>query len=209
MSLIAIALAVELNIGSDPISKCVLILLANRHMQDTNDCFPSIERISAEAGCSTRTVVSKLALLEAGGHLVARVRHDAAGRRLTNNYLLTFVPFTADDGTKPPLPKRRASIPTEGWMPSAAAIEKIREEFPHHETGDDAIRDHVAGWIDWAKGQARTYVDHEAGWRNSIRGFLRKQSTGATPLAQPRGDRRPSSGIFSAVADLLSDSGTS
>ena len=59
-------------IGAKVSERCILMLLAYRHNQDTGKCCPKIKRIAIETGLSVRAVISNLNLLEKRGVLIRR-----------------------------------------------------------------------------------------------------------------------------------------
>jgi DNA-binding transcriptional MocR family regulator len=68
MSLKHLAWAWGLELG-DPISKLVMLSLANRANAETGQCWPSLSRISQDTEASLATVKRKLSLLEERGYL--------------------------------------------------------------------------------------------------------------------------------------------
>lgn len=76
--------------GLHPATKLLLIHLADRHNPDLG-CFPSQNRLAADAECSRATVNRHLYILEEM-KLIKRVRRPCkkTGKRLATQYFLAF-----------------------------------------------------------------------------------------------------------------------
>jgi hypothetical protein len=201
MSVMAIALALDRVVEADPLAKLLLVLLANARDPDTGTCRINAPALAAAAGCAASTVAGKIQLLEVGGHLHLL----GAGA-----CVLTFAPGPARlDAYQVPAKATRApkrpTVPDADFWPSADSIDKIRKEFPHHETDDRAIGDHVANWIDWCAGSDRRFVEHDAAWRNSARGFYKRHSQAPALHPTARNNGRAAGGVLSAISDLLGE----
>ena len=59
----------------DPVAKFILVILADHYNESTGECWPSIDRIATISGCSKRTVIRKLKLLEATGRITRQKRY--------------------------------------------------------------------------------------------------------------------------------------
>ena len=69
--------------------KMVLLMLADRHNNDTGQCNPSHEMLAEDCGLSRRSVVDQIDRLAVAGLL--RIRHRATGNvKLPNQYTLVL-----------------------------------------------------------------------------------------------------------------------
>jgi|GEM_PF-4349879 len=67
--------------------KIVLVMIANRLNKDTGDCFPSLDTLAKDTGMSRRTVINKIAQLEAAGLLFVKRSYNEHVKQ-NNNYQL-------------------------------------------------------------------------------------------------------------------------
>lgn len=69
--------------------KIVLMMLAERHNQDSGQCNPSHDRLADDCGLTRRSVMDQVAKLAEAGYI--RIRHRAANNvKLPNQYVLVF-----------------------------------------------------------------------------------------------------------------------
>jgi len=69
--------------------KIVLMMLADRHNNDTGQCNPSHDRLAVDCGLSRRSVMDQIAKLEDSGFI--RIRHRVSGNvKLPNQYVLVL-----------------------------------------------------------------------------------------------------------------------
>lgn len=89
-------------------ARMVYIALASYATKDGR-AWPSLPRIAARAGFSSRTVKRELSTLEKAGYLTRRGRPMVNGRRLTTMYYLGDPP--PDDKQPAPSPERKRELP--------------------------------------------------------------------------------------------------
>ena len=173
MSLKAIATAIELDI-EDPLAKFILVLLSNRHNQDTGDCFPSLARLCKDSAVSRSTAIRKLEWLEQNGFIKAIERRRADGTRTSNAYRLLFIndPEPLDEGDK----TKTKRLPVDDFRPNDRTIQSLRERYPHHDTTEDTINYLVREWIDFCRANGKKYIDHQAAFRQSAERYYRRAS---------------------------------
>jgi len=60
----------------DPIAKFIMVVLADHYNDSTGTCWPSIDTITEITGCSRRTVIRKLKMLEEAGLIIRYKRYN-------------------------------------------------------------------------------------------------------------------------------------
>ena len=67
--------------------KMVLVMLADRHNSDTGQCNPSHEKLAADCGLTSRSVIQQIEKLQEAGYL-AVIRRTLEGLKKSNQYRL-------------------------------------------------------------------------------------------------------------------------
>ena len=88
MSIQAVAWALEQQIPARP--KLVLIALANHANHTDGLCWPAVDLIAHEGGCSRRAVFGYIAALERNRYVEVQRMRGNGGRVRSNNYFLRF-----------------------------------------------------------------------------------------------------------------------
>tara|TARA_R100000329_G_scaffold44534_3_gene41616 strand:- start:323 stop:1063 length:741 start_codon:yes stop_codon:yes gene_type:complete len=173
MSVKALGWAFDADI-SDPLSKLVLLAIANNHNEAHGIAWPSIAHLCRVTGATERTVQRKLADLEDRG-LIRRAYRNG---RSTQYHLLFDTPVTVTPPShshptpvtvtprtynEPLKKKTRAKIKIKDWTPSAA------DEAYAREKGHDpaTILESIRLW-DEANGHRAAYVSPSAFYRQWV-----------------------------------------
>jgi len=197
MSLLAISLTIQQKIA-DPLAKFLLVLLADRHNADTGECYPSVNRLVQDSGMSRSTVLRKLQWLQENGLVIASERTRDNGSTATNNYTLTYVPEANPEDMENAKKTSRRALPPMDWQPSEASINKIKERYPHHDTGPETIEYITREWIGYCHARNVLYAQFDAAWLNSAERVLRRQPVGKA-LGANLGAKRGGAGALSGA----------
>ena len=107
-------------------AKAVMLVLASRADEKTGECWPSFNRIAAEAGLSRRTVMRHLAVIEKIGELVITPRghmsQTKGGIQKSNLYRITIPLPKGGDGQTPPLTDKVVTASPEGGDNQTAKV---------------------------------------------------------------------------------------
>jgi hypothetical protein len=82
-----------------PLTKIVLLSLANHADNRTGRCFPSIAQIADETTMGERSVVRHLGALVRNGYILRERSHDAGGHRRANTYFLVLDRISNEEWT--------------------------------------------------------------------------------------------------------------
>lgn len=115
-----------------PGAKCILLLLADRAGEKTNECHPGHDLLAAEAELSDRQVRTHLKTLEGLGLVTIKLRY-VEGRRSSNKYTLA-VP----DDFEPPTYRKPASGSDTDYRNSTSSSEDDYRKYSVATTGSTA-----------------------------------------------------------------------
>lgn len=200
MSILALSMALEQTIG-DPLAKFILMLLADRHNADTNECFPSIARLCQDSELSRSTVIRKIELLEAAGLVETVERRRRDGTRTSNAYVLQFLPALRRE-EKPTRSKKR-QLPADDWWPCAKTVQSLRSKYPHHDLGDDEIAYYVREFVNFCHAKDVRYAEIDRAFHNSVERQLRHKSARSSPQTPGPRKRSGAGSLSSGVKGAL------
>ena len=153
----------------DPIAKFVLVVLADHYNDSTGECWPSVETISTITGCSRRTVLRKLKLLEQAGMIARKKRFNktdlyeiAIGDSLTG---VTVSPLGVSgwhtNSYRTLNNKKESKIKIADWMPDDECIQHCKDKGLE----PDAIWQAITLWNE-QNGNKAAYVSPSAFYKN-------------------------------------------
>lgn len=184
MSMEAMTWAIEVRGIKSP-QKLVLLLLANRHNNDTGMCYPSIPRICRESGMHRATVIRAINALEKAGLLTIEKTFGKVNHYRLHTSVTELPVAESDPSHKATTPVAESDYTRRTVRPEPKVTQKKpknrKTPIPENFGISDGVREwaernghrrlnaHLENFVDAAKARDYRYVDWDAAFKTAIR----------------------------------------
>jgi len=179
----------------DPIAKFIMVVLADHYNDSTGTCWPSIDTITEITGCSRRTVIRKLKMLEEAGLIIRYKRYNK-----TDIYEI-FIGDTLTRDTVTPLgvtgwhtnsyrtvnkQKKKRQIVSDDYLPSDELKAKINAKHKRDVDHDTE----TYRFINYHQARGTLFANIDSGYRNWCAISINNSAT-ANSSKSSAGNKRP------------------